>query len=889
LELGLEHKDDRDLAELARVRALALERHTYQTPQDARSVREFEGIVEKLRLAGQTSAAERAQKAWDDYLGAHCDAARASKAQELRSDTLNYSSTHAILKLLMLISHSPSLAKPSSEYTAADPSPPPAIASRRLKKDEDEDDDEEEDESLRQWRQDLDAEDDALLLDEDEGERWGWGWGGEEDKEEVGIEDDSLLPADGDDDEPRHQQQQHTSPQREAAAMAPELSIPGLAFGAHLSLYQLHVPGQGQGGGVMLSPEQYSKKTAVVSESDVSKAVAEALLGLPSDIFHLSPATGLFCLSHFGSHVGIAGASCGAVGSVLRHFAALASDLLVLRAFASASASAPGSGSGPGSSSGPGSGSRSGGAVSLALRAWVLVLLGSIDRELSSLDSDIYGSSSGVSQGGAEAGEERARESQLGPAPASIAYRRSLLCLYTRTRPWLPLASNMRAVVCSLQAAEAGAEAGAGVELALFVDELYAGCSDKWLLRPVFGAGPGAEAGEGALDAGAWGLASQPVGRNKLPLFPFLEARLLLSCAAAVLLHSGAGAEAGTGTGAGAGAASRKQIIPSFLSAVAEAADEAAAEEAVLRKAMKRGEGGRPGGEGDNTLPRSLHAFSASVAGPGAGAGTGAGAGFPVGDGVKAMEGGANRTKTQILGGRVDQLGSSQVSAGRAVASASCAAAAAAPAFTAGAGTWAGVGMERGGLASAPLVRPAPPRPRPLTQQQRHLQQQQHNTQQGQQEGQARSEGEVFAPLSVQLSCLLVGPCTQASRSAQQAAFRSLWRGGLGDHVSFLLDTFLLRDAGVFGFVREATSAAPAEAVGSSRLAQSLTATLQGLPPPAGLTLVSVAFAGERGGAGAAGLLELVKGISIETHYSHPFRFVRLLLCSFAFGEFLLS
>lgn len=247
---------------------------------------------------------------------------------------------------------------------------------------------------------------------------------------------------------------------------------------------------------------------------------------------------------------------------------------------------------------------------------------------------------------------------------------------------------------------------------------------------------------------------------------------------------------------------------------------------------------------------------------------------------MKALEGGANRTKTQILGGRVDQLGSSQVSAGRAVASASCAAAAAAPAFTAGAGAWAGVGMERGGLASAPLVRPAPPRPRPLTQQQRHLQQQQqHNTQQGQQEGQARSEGEVFAPLSVQLSCLLVGPCTQASRSAQQAAFRSLWRGGLGDHVSFLLDTFLLRDAGVFGFVREATSAAPAEAVGSSRLAQSLTATLQGLPPPAGLTLVSVAFAGERGGAGAAGLLELVKGISIETHYSHPFRFVWLFLC----------
>ena len=132
----------------------------------------------------------------------------------------------------------------------------------------------------------------------------------------------------------------------------------------------------------------------------------------------------------------------------------------------------------------------------------------------------------------------------------------------------------------------------------------------------------------------------------------------------------------------------------------------------------------------------------------------------------------------------------------------------------------------------------------------------------------------MFAPLSVQLSCLLVGPCTRTSRAAQKDAFRSLWRGGLGDHVSFLLDTFLLRDAGMFGFVREATSASPAEAVGSTRLAQSLTATLQGMPPPAGLTLVSVAFVGERGGAGAAGLLELVRGICIETHYSHPFRFV---------------
>ena len=165
----------------------------------------------------------------------------------------------------------------------------------------------------------------------------------------------------------------------------------------------------------MLSPEQYSRKTAVVSESDVSKAVVEALLGLPSDIFHRSPTTGLLCLSHFGSHVGIAGASCGAVGAVLRHFAALASDLLVLRAFASASS--------PAAASGLSSGS--GGGVALALRAWVLELLGSVDRELSSLDSDIYGSSSGVSQPGAEMGEERERESRLGPAPASHARLRA--------------------------------------------------------------------------------------------------------------------------------------------------------------------------------------------------------------------------------------------------------------------------------------------------------------------------------------------------------------------------------------------------------------------------------------------------------------------------------
>ena len=279
------------------------------------------------------------------------------------------------------------------------------------------------------------------------------------------------------------------------------------------------------------------------------------------------------------------------------------------------------------------------------------------------------------------------------------------------------------------------------------------------------------------------------------------------------------------------------------------------------------------GGKDDATLPRSFLAFSASVAGVGAGAG--AGAGFPVGDGVSALEGGANRTKTQIAGSRVDQLGSSHVSAERAVASASSAAAVANTFTVSGAGgggDGGGVGVGGWGLASAPLVRPAPPRPRPLTQQHQQHQQHQYNKQQGQ--GQARSVGEMFAPLSVQLSCLLVGPCTRTSRSAQKDAFRSLWRGGLGDHVSFLLDTFLLRDAGMFGFVREATSASPAEAVGSTRLAQSLTATLQGMPPPAGLTLVSVAFVGERGGAGAAGLLELVRGICIETHYSHPFRFV---------------
>lgn len=194
LRTGADAEEAEDLQDAVRVRANALERHTYTTPDDKLSVREFEGVVEKLRLSGHSTAADKAEASWAAYVASYEEASSKAQTSFAKSDTLNYSPPTALLKLLLCLARAPSLAGvignagsaqasiaaavslPSAAAWASSRAPGQATANAATVsalsssgsgsgRDEKED---EEDESLQQWRSQLDAEEDEEEEDDDD-------------------------------------------------------------------------------------------------------------------------------------------------------------------------------------------------------------------------------------------------------------------------------------------------------------------------------------------------------------------------------------------------------------------------------------------------------------------------------------------------------------------------------------------------------------------------------------------------------------------------------------------------------------------------------------------------------------------------------------------------
>lgn len=120
--------------EQARIRQLQLERHTYPSFEDARTLREFDGILDKLSTSGLHARKSEAALRWAAYQKEHAVSTEASRAQAFLADsgfggrggrgrgsrgggsssgsrdsrdTFNYSTANAMLRLLLLLSSSP--------------------------------------------------------------------------------------------------------------------------------------------------------------------------------------------------------------------------------------------------------------------------------------------------------------------------------------------------------------------------------------------------------------------------------------------------------------------------------------------------------------------------------------------------------------------------------------------------------------------------------------------------------------------------------------------------------------------------------------------------------------------------------------------------------------
>eukprot|EP01041_Mallomonas_annulata_P008946 gene8946-18508_t len=87
--------------------------HKYLTPNDVDIHREFEGLLEKFKAHALVSDKEDLEGAWNLF----CDARKEwSNCSKLNSSEENYSPSHAMMKLVMLLSHSPTSVKFNNKF-----------------------------------------------------------------------------------------------------------------------------------------------------------------------------------------------------------------------------------------------------------------------------------------------------------------------------------------------------------------------------------------------------------------------------------------------------------------------------------------------------------------------------------------------------------------------------------------------------------------------------------------------------------------------------------------------------------------------------------------------------------------------------------------------------